>query len=257
MKKYIVLPAIAVSGIAGLIFAASAQALPLPAATATASPSATPSPSVSPGPSVTPEPSITPSPEPEPEPGSEVTVDIFVALDLPNSERSEGPMEWDYRDIPVTDGVELVGQPATANPSGWCGDITVDVSADLTEVAITGGEDYCDFEEALVQVYLHGYNFTSIDLESDTLFGTGEEDGVLRGSTFGGAGRGALSNALRLAVVEQPTLQYAVVEGPLFEAYWLGTSSYQMSGEATFSVSAEEAAAEGAEPVAGEPTFAG
>jgi len=71
-----------------------------------------------------------------------------------------------------------------------------------------------------------------------------------------GGARGAFTNAVRSAVVAVPTLQRVDFEANVFEAYWLGTSSRNMGGQASFAIGTT-AAAPAASPVGGEPTFTG
>jgi hypothetical protein len=242
MKRHLILPTVGLAGIAGLMFAASAQGLPLPAITLSPSPS--------------PSPSISESPSPEPEEESDVTADIRVELDLPSF--SSGPMVFEVIGVPVDDSIELFEESPISNPSDWCGDATVDIAADLSGVVITGGEGYCNFEEAYVFIELHGAEWGDVELVSDTLFlDDDSDDAQIRSSafsgSFGGAGKGAFSAGLHLAPTGgTPTLQFAGVDGSIFEAYWFGESSLDMAGVASFAF-----AAPGAVPVEGEPTFTG
>jgi len=186
-----------------------------------------------------------------------VTADIRVELDLPSG-GTHAPMVFSVTGAPVDDSIELENEAPVSNPSDWCGDATVDIAADLSSVTVTGGDGYCYFEEALVHITLHGASFGALTLGEDTLFEPFDEsqDGsLLRGTLRGGGGGvGNLSSGLRMALLPNPTLQYAEINGPEFEAYWLGTSGADMSGGATFNFAV---AAGGADPVAGDPSFTG
>ena len=184
--------------------------------TDTSSPSITPSPS----------PSITPSPSSDP---NTITADIYVALGFPDD---DGPMAFQVSGVVVGDGVELTGADQTTNPEDYCGDATVDVSLNPTTITVTGGEEYCDFQEAYVEVTLHGVEFGSVTLNSDNLF----EPFGDRSPALGLSGGSYKARGVHAVIQEgsAPTLQSYGVSGSTFSAYWYGENSGDMSGASVF-----------------------
>lgn len=114
---------------------------------------------------------------------------IYAAIDLPTF--GSGPMEFEATDVLVGPGPELTGDDLIANPSDWCGDIEVDIDLDAMTITVTGGDSYCDFQEAYVAVELYGgVVLDTAELTEDTLFG---------GESY---------------------LQYYGIEDGVFDAYW-------------------------------------
>jgi len=244
MKKYIIVPAIAVSGIAGLIIAASAQGVPLPTATGTGSPTPSPSPTLS----------VSPSPEPEPESG-EVTADIYFefnyAVDAPDA-----PLYSEIIGVPVSGEVELPAQDRYwgEGEGDYCTAPSVDIAADLSSVTVTGADDECSVQVAYLEITLHGAEFGTVTLGADGLFNP--YDFPIPPAKLKGGGKGGLAYAVPFEAPDEelPTLQGYGASGSEFEAYWEGTGQGVMSGVTEFAFAVD---ADGAEPVPGEPTFTG
>jgi hypothetical protein len=248
MKRHLIVPALGLGAIAGLIIAASAQGAPLPTATGTntGSPTASPSPSVSP--------SESPSPDPEPTGDGEVTADIHFEINY-EVDAPEAPLASDITGVPVTDGVELETQDVFVPDSEgiFCTLPSVDIAADLSSVTVTGADDRCGVQVAYLKVTLHGADFGTVTLGADTLFQPIVGDGAF---ASGGAGNGALGQSVRFAPVQEtpPRLEAFGVSGNVFEAYWVSDGHGVMTGATQFAFALD---ADGAEPVAGEPTFTG
>lgn len=190
---------------------------------------------------------------------SGVTADIYVALDYfpPN----DGPMAWDLTDIPVGDGVELeAGTAPTANPSSFCGDAYVDISLEPFTVTFGGGEGYCNFTDAYVEITLHGAAFGTATLVSDELFGLSEGSGTPEAPAP--IGKSVPVGAIPFALdAPFPTLQSFGATASTFSATWSGEVDALTSGRAVFSFApitvTPREEAEGAAPVGAEPTFTG
>lgn len=158
-------------------------------------------------------------------------------------------MTFDAYGVVVGAGPELIDQPPTSNLSEYCGDVTVDVSLSPATITITGGENYCNFQEAYVEITLHGAEFSSTTLISDGLFEADFGDKGL------GAGGSYKSRGLHFALTDPyPVLDSYGVSGNLFAAYWSGGSSSNMSGVSTFAWVPAANAAVGA---GGLPAFTG
>jgi hypothetical protein len=238
MKRHLALPAVGLAGIAGLMFAASAQGLPLPTITLSPSPS--------------PSPTITESPSPEPETDGEVTADIYFeinyAIDAPDA-----PLTSEVAGVVVGDGVELEPENVYYDEGefDYCTLPAVDIAADLSSVTVTGADDECGVQVAYLNITLHGAEFGTVTLGDDDLFQLPEFTAQLGP----GAGKGGLGSTLRLGVFDDPpTLQDFGVSGSEFEAYWEGVGRGVMTGATTFGFAVD---AGGADPVDGEPTFTG
>ena len=116
---------------------------------------------------------------------------LYASIDLPDF--SSGPMEFEALDVLVGDGPELTGDDLIANPSEWCGDIEVDIDLEAMTITVTGGDDFCNFQEAYVAVQLYGgtvLDNVEVDVVDDTLF---------EGYSL---------------------LEWYGVEGGIFDAYW-------------------------------------
>jgi len=142
-------------------------------------------------------------------------------------------MAFQVSGVVVGDGVELTGADQTTNPEDYCGDATVDVSLNPTTITVTGGEDYCNFQEAYVEVTLHGVEFGSVTLNSDNLF----ESFGDRSPALGLSGGSYKARGVHAVIQEgsAPTLQSYGVSGSTFSAYWSGENSSDMSGASVFS----------------------
>ena len=254
MKRIFAANIIGIGAVLALGVAASANAAQAPQGLADVAPTAslTSSPSVSP--SASPSPTVTETPTDEPtDESTVVTADIYFeinyAVDAPDA-----PLYSEVSGVEINDEVEL---PATnryfdEGEDDFCTLPAVDIAADLSSVTVTGADERCGVQIAYLGITLHGANFGEVTLGADGLFGpAGEQELQLEGS---GGGLGGLSNAVHFAVVDVPTVQEFGASGPDFEANWLGTGHGLMTGVTGFDFAV---AADGAEPVAGEPNFTG
>jgi len=183
-----------------------------------------------------------------------ITADIRVELGFPGD---AGPMVFEVNGVVVDEGIELIGTDATSNPEGYCGDATVDISLNPTTITVTGGEDYCNFEQAYVVITMHGLEFASATVLSDNLFEPWDDQfspgDDLALSLSGGSYK---ARGVHFAIDEGgvPTLQSYGVSGSTFTAFWSGDWDGNMSGASVFSFVPLALAADGA---AADPTFTG
>lgn len=161
-------------------------------------------------------------------PTDTVTADIHVELGFVDD---SGPITFEVTGIPVGDGPELTASDWVENPSGYeCGDPTVDVSLNPTTITVTGGERGCYFEQAYVEVTLHGAQFSSTTVLSDNLFSPGEKELAL-----GLDGGSYKARGVHFAATDPyPVLDSYGVSGNTFSAYWSGQAG-SMDGAAVFS----------------------
>lgn len=172
--------------------------------------------------------------------GDEVYADLYVELDGPADDLYDGPMVFSATNRLVGDGPELTGADLTANPSEYCGDISVDVSMDPATIVVTGGTGHCWFGSAYLRIVLHGATFGSVTLVGDSLFDepySEQEPGDLpadRAAGFTGTGSFGASLPIMTAIVDRPTLQSYGASGELFTARWEGLTWTDMGGTASF-----------------------
>ena len=96
-------------------------------------------------------------------------VDIRVELDLVEGDGTpwgSGPAVFEVTDAPIGAGPELTGADLVANPSGWCGSVTVDVDPVASTVTVAA-EESCDFTD--VRVWVSSPDFATFSLVSDDL----------------------------------------------------------------------------------------
>lgn len=199
---------------------------------------------------------------------------IYVAIDLPDYSDG-GPMEFEALDVLVGDGPELTGDDEIANPSGWCGDAEVDIDLTAMTITFTGGEEYCDFQEAYLAVELYGgtvLNNLEAEVTEDTLF---EGESLLEWYGVEGGIFDAYWSTCGVVFEEEepepsPSPTGSISPAAEEEAAWCdseapaldmdGVSSFVFSlveEEPTTDVDDEVEEAPVAEPVVAEPTFTG
>jgi hypothetical protein len=198
---------------------------------------------------------------------------LYASIDLPDF--SSGPMEFEALDVLVGDGPELTGDDLIANPSEWCGDIEVDIDLDAMTITVTGGDDFCNFQEAYVAVQLYGgtvLDNVEVDVVEDTLF---EGYSLLEWYGVEGGVFDAYWSTCGFVIEEEPqpspspspsgtvtpfSEQEAWCEGEAPSFNMNGLTSFVFSlveEEPTTDVDDEVEEAPVAEPVVAEPTFTG
>ena len=170
-------------------------------------------------------PSITPSPSSDP---NAITADIYVKL---GSSDTDGPVEFQVTGVIVGDGPELTGADLFSNEAEYCGDVTVDVSLNPTTITVTGGESYCPFKKAYVEVTLNGVNFSSVTNNFDHLFIPYSEQNAASGLSGGSY----MARGVHMGPSDPtPVLDSYGVSGSTFSAYWSGGSRGLLTGSAVF-----------------------
>lgn len=219
--------ALTVAGVATVVVvavAASATASTLPTITSSSS---TFTSSTSGPPAETPTPTVTTTPTAETPDPNAVTADIYLVL---GDSGEVGPTTFQVAGVTVGDGPELTVDNRTENPrESFCAP-TVDVSLDPTTITVTGDAEGCYFDNAYVEVTLHGVEFSSTTVLSDNLFAPNSELAAL-----GFAGGSYKARGVHLAASDPfPVLDSYGVTGNTFAAYWSGGASSPMNGAAVF-----------------------
>ncbi|MBX9244791.1 hypothetical protein ICW40_08205 [Actinotalea ferrariae] len=70
-------------------------------------------------------------------------VSLVGSLDLPD--QRSGPKVFAVDGIVVGAGPELTGADEVENPSGWCGDLLVDIDPDAQTITVSADQAVCDF----------------------------------------------------------------------------------------------------------------
>lgn len=100
------------------------------------------------------------------------TFDIRVELDLPSSERSEGPAVFEVDDVVPGPGPELTGTHLVSNPSEWGGHINVDIDPATQTIRVGDNPEGWDFETARVRI--ESSSMGPLTIVSDELFTTSD-----------------------------------------------------------------------------------
>ncbi len=146
-----------------------------------------------------------------------ITADIHVELDYGSY---SGPITYDVTGVVVGAGAELYGVEPTANPSNFCGDLSVDVSLNPATISVAPGAEECSFNTAYVTVTLHGAEFASTTLVADGLFAPSAPDASL------GIGGSFKSRGVHFAATDSyPKLDSYSVTGSVFSARWSGAAA--------------------------------
>jgi hypothetical protein len=93
-------------------------------------------------------------------------VTIRVEMDLPDFS-STGPKVFQVSDVTAGPGIELTAANLVSNPSGWNGDVTVDVDPVTKAVTVAHGSSNT-FQT--VKVFVTSSDLTSLTNVNDTLF---------------------------------------------------------------------------------------
>jgi hypothetical protein len=159
-------------------------------------------------------------------------VDIRVEHDLPDDVNSVGPRVLEVTGVAPAAGPEITVADETENPSGWGGNVLVDIDPDADTITVEVEDQNC-YDTVLVEITTDEVGAVTTD--SDDLFAPGEEV-TLTTSVAGGV----------------VTLSWVSVNGDCPE---LGTEgaqavfSYELAGPAEPAASLSPAAVQVGDPV--------
>ena len=113
-------------------------------------------------------------------------IDLWAGLDWREPGEDPMPREFEALDVTVGEGLELGADDESANPSGFCGDIAVDVVPQYQIVVVSNDDVMCNFTH--VDVRIDAPQIASLVLLQDTFGDEGGEDRAQLASTVGADG---------------------------------------------------------------------
>ncbi|MFW2512356.1 S-layer homology domain-containing protein [Demequina sp. SO4-13] len=175
-------------------------------------------------------------------PDEESLASIVVEIDLPTDDSGQGPMVFSATDVVIGEGPELTGDDEIANPSGYCGEVEVDVDLGMQTITVSSSSDACNFETADVSVEITGdFILGGVELYSDSLFDAETEleyylyDGTLYASwTLIESGSPDMNGAAVFGIVHSDEHPFIDVHADMalskYNEHWLAIGSLGYMG---------------------------